>query len=134
MLCIPNFKCTCSMVSIIIEIFLSDYCYLLSFPAFQDEEALYVFISVFLSFWYKILTLFPSQELFKNKAKVNSTILKMSSHLEPDSFKSIFKINRIRKKTKIYREIEKILQCIHMHLLSISPIIDILYYYGTNIS
>ena len=95
MLCIANFKCTCNMVSIIIEVFLSDFCYLLSVPAFQVEEALYVFISVFLSFWYKILTLFPSKELFKNKAKVNSTILKMSSHLEPDSFKSIFKINLI---------------------------------------
>ena len=83
------------MVSIIIEVFLSDFCYLLSDPAFQVEEALYVIISVFLSFWYKILTLFPSKELLKNKAKVNSTILKMSSHLEPDSFKSIFKINLI---------------------------------------
>ena len=80
------------MVSTIKEVFLSDFCYLISFPAFQVEE---VFISVFLSFWYKILTLFPSKELFKNKAKVNSTILKMSSHLEPDSFKSIFKINLI---------------------------------------
>ena len=38
------------MVSIIIEVFLSDFCYLLSVPAFQVEEALYVFISVFLSF------------------------------------------------------------------------------------
>ena len=83
------------MVSIILEVFLSDFCYLLSVPAFQVEEALYVFIIVFLSFWYEILTLFPSKELFKNKAKVNSTILKMSSHLEPDSFKSIFIINLI---------------------------------------
>ena len=38
------------MVSIILEVFLSDFCSLLSFPAFQVEEALYVFISVFLSF------------------------------------------------------------------------------------
>ena len=83
------------MVSNIKEVFLSDICYLLSFPAFQVEEALYVFISVFLSFCSKILTLFPSKELFKNKAKVNSTILKMSSHLEPDLFNSIFKINLI---------------------------------------
>ena len=59
------------MVSNIKEVFLSDICYLLSFPAFQVEEALYVFISVFLSFWYKILTLFSSKELFKNKAKIN---------------------------------------------------------------
>ena len=58
------------MVSNIKEVFLSDFCYLLSFPAFQIEEALYVFISVFLSFWYKILTLFSSKELFKNKAKI----------------------------------------------------------------
>ena len=47
---IANFKCTCNMVSNIKEVFLSDFCYLLSFPAFQVEEALYVFISVFLSF------------------------------------------------------------------------------------
>ena len=59
------------MVSNIKEVFLSDICYLLSFPAFQVEEALYVLISVFLSFWYKILTLFPLKELFKNKAKIN---------------------------------------------------------------
>ena len=38
------------MVSNIKEVFLSDICYLLSFPAFQVEEALYVLISVFLSF------------------------------------------------------------------------------------
>ena len=44
---VANFKCTCNMVSIIIEVFLSDFCYLLCFPAFQVEEALYVFISVF---------------------------------------------------------------------------------------
>ena len=83
------------MVSIIIEVFFIWFLLLLSFPAFQVEEALYVFISVVLSFWYKIISLFPPKELFKNKAKVNSTILKMSSHLEPDSFKSIFKINLI---------------------------------------
>ena len=59
------------MVSIIIEVFLSDFCSLLSFPVFRVEEALYVFIRVFLSFLYKILTLFPSKELFKTKAKVN---------------------------------------------------------------
>ena len=59
------------MVSNIKEVFLSDSCYLLSFPAFKVEEALYVFIRVFLSFLYKILTLFPSKELFKTKAKVN---------------------------------------------------------------
>ena len=94
---------------------------------FQVEEALYVFISVFLSFWYKIFTLFPMKELSKNKAKVTSTILEMSSHLEPDLFKSIFKILFIRKKPKIYREIEKIVQSIRMHLHSISPINDILY-------
>ena len=83
------------MVSIVLEVFLSDFCYLLSFPAFQVEEALYVFISVFLSFWYKIITFFPSKEVFKNKAKVNSIILKISSHLQPDSFMLIFKINLI---------------------------------------
>ena len=38
------------MVSTIKEVFLSDFCYLLSVPAFQVEKALYVFISVFLSF------------------------------------------------------------------------------------
>ena len=43
MLYIANFKCTCNMVSIILEVFLSDFCYLLSFTAFQGEEALYVF-------------------------------------------------------------------------------------------
>ena len=43
------------MVSIILEVFLSDFCYLLSFPAFQVEEALYVFLSVFLSFDLKFL-------------------------------------------------------------------------------
>ena len=59
------------MVSIILEVFLSDFCYLLSVPAFQVEEALYKFLSVFLSFWYKIFTLFLTKELFKNKAKVN---------------------------------------------------------------
>ena len=32
------------MVSNIKEVFLSDICYLLPFPAFQVEEALYVFI------------------------------------------------------------------------------------------
>ena len=82
-------------MSIVLEVFLSDFCYLLSVPAFQVEEALYVFLSVFLSFWYKIITLFPLKELYNNKAKDNSTILKMSSHLETDSFKSIFKINLI---------------------------------------
>ena len=120
------------MVSTIKEVFLSDFCYLISFPAFQVEE---VFISVFLSFWYKILTLFPSKELFKNKAKINYTILKMSSHLEPDSFVNFQnKSYLLGKKRKIYREIEKIVQSIRMHLHSIYPIIDILYQYGTNIS
>ena len=76
MLCIANFKCTCNMVSIVLEVFLSDFCYLLSFIAFQVEEALYVFISVFLSLWYKILTMFPSKELFKNKAKLIQLFLK----------------------------------------------------------
>ena len=59
------------MVSIIIEVFLGDFCYSLCFPAFQVEEALYVFITVFLSFWYKIFTLFLTKELLKNKANVN---------------------------------------------------------------
>ena len=37
MLCIGNFKCTCNIVSIIIEVFLSDFCSLFSFPSIIRE-------------------------------------------------------------------------------------------------
>ena len=81
------------MVPIILEVFYLIFAFIIL--SFQVEEALYVFISVVISFLYKSITLFPLKELYKNKAKDNSTILKMSSHFEPDSFKSIFKINLI---------------------------------------
>lgn len=54
------------MASTIKEILLSDFCSLLSFSAFEVEEALQLLKLFNFPFWYRILTLFLLKEFFKN--------------------------------------------------------------------
>ena len=76
MLCIAKFKCPCNMVSIILELFLSDFCYLLSVPVFQVEEALYVFIVSFFPSDMKFLLCFHQRNSLRIRQKLIQLFLK----------------------------------------------------------